>query len=90
MIKPGGDMLVTFLASNPIFDIYESLSKNKRWKPYVSNFKKFVSPYQESKHPVEELEEHLTKVGFNIHLCKIEERLYIYPNIAVLKSKLKI
>lgn len=86
MLKPGGDVLLTFLASNPIFEIYERLSKMGRWQSYMENFKKYVSPYQKSKDPVGELEDILKDVGFDIIICKAEERLYIYPNVAVLKS----
>lgn len=86
MLKPGGDMLLTFLASNPIFEIYESLSKKGRWENYMENYKKYISPYQYSENPDKELQEILKSVGFEIHLCKVEERIYIYPNVAVLKS----
>lgn len=87
MLKPGGDFLLTFLASNPIFEIYETLSKKGRWESYMENFKKYVSPYQKSKDPVGELETILKDVGYEILLCKAEERIYVYPNVTVLKSK---
>ncbi|KAK4886611.1 hypothetical protein RN001_002882 [Aquatica leii] len=86
MLKPGGDVLLTFLASNPIFEIYESLSKKGRWESYMENFKNYVSPYQYSEDPGKELEDILKEVGFEINLCKVDERIYIYPNVAVLKK----
>ncbi|KAF5274249.1 hypothetical protein FQR65_LT04367 [Abscondita terminalis] len=87
MLRPGGDVLLTFLASNPIFEIYESLSKKGRWESYMENFKNYVSPYQYSDDPGKELENILKEVGFEIHVCKVDERIYVYPNVAVLKSK---
>lgn len=86
MLRPGGDMLLTFLASNPIFEIYESLSKSGRWESYMENFKNYVSPYQYSSNPDEELKVLLDEVGFQTEVCKVEERIYVYPNAAVLKS----
>jgi len=88
MLKPGGDILVTFLATNPIFDIYESLSKNGRWESYMENFKKYVSPYQNSENPETELEKLLKDVGFEVEVCKVEPRIYVYPNVAVLKKSI--
>ncbi|KAF5287214.1 hypothetical protein FQA39_LY15991 [Lamprigera yunnana] len=86
MLKPGGDALLTFLASNPIFEIYESLSKTGRWEVYMENFSNYVSPYQYSNNPCKDLEDILKDVGFDIQLCKVDERIYIYPNVAVLKK----
>ncbi|KAF2903031.1 hypothetical protein ILUMI_03149 [Ignelater luminosus] len=86
MLRPGGDMLLTFLASNPIFEIYESLSKSGRWESYMENFKNYVSPYQYSSNPDKELKELLEEVGFQTQVCKVEERIYVYPNAAVLKK----
>ncbi|KAK5643228.1 hypothetical protein RI129_007073 [Pyrocoelia pectoralis] len=88
MLKEGGDVLLTFLANNPIFEIYQSLSKKGRWESYMENVKNYVSPYQYSENPDKQLEEVLIDVGFDIDVCKTEDRIYVYPNVAVLKKSI--
>ncbi|XP_044254916.1 juvenile hormone acid O-methyltransferase-like [Tribolium madens] len=86
MLKPGGEMLLTFLASNPIYDIYEGMAKSNKWGPYMNNLKKYISPYHHSDDPETELENLLKKEGFITHLCRVENRLYTFPNFSVLSK----
>lgn len=86
MLKPGGEMLLAFLASNPIYDIYEGMAKSNKWEPYMNNLKKYISPYHHSEDPETELENLLKKEGFITHLCRVESRSYTFPNFSVLSS----
>lgn len=87
VLKPGGDMLISFLATNPIFTIYENMSKNNKWKPYMQNIKRYISPYHHSENPVQEFSEIVVDTGFECHLCKTIDRSYTFPNFTVLKRK---
>lgn len=87
LLKPGGDMLLAFLASNPVYDIYENMAKTKKWFPYMKNYKKYVSPYHYSKDPEFEMETLLKNQGFQTHLCKVENRSYVYPSFNILSSE---
>ncbi|RZC33710.1 uncharacterized protein BDFB_004499 [Asbolus verrucosus] len=86
MLKPGGDMLLTFLARNPIYDIYENMAKSNKWAPYMNNIKKYISPYHHLDNPENELENFLKKEGFISHLCRVEERSYTFPSFSVLSK----
>lgn len=86
MLTPGGDMLLAFLASNPIYDIYENMAKSNKWAPYMHNVKKYISPYHHSEHPENELEDILKKEGFVSHLCRVEDRTYTFPSFQILSS----
>lgn len=40
LLKPGGDMLVLFSLSNPIFENYKELAENSPWSGYLSDLEK--------------------------------------------------
>lgn len=87
ILKPGGDMLISFLATNPIYTIYENMSKCNKWKPYMQNIKRYISPYHRSENPAKEFSGILADTGFDCHLCKTIDRSYTFPNFTVLKRK---
>lgn len=35
ILKPGGDILLVFLASNPIFTMYERMAERTEWAEYM-------------------------------------------------------
>lgn len=86
MLKPGGEILLTFLANNPIYDIYETMAKSNKWAQYMTNVNKYISPYHHFEEPETELENILKKEGFIVHLCRAEKRAYTFPNFTVLAS----
>lgn len=87
MLKPGGDMLLTFLAYHPLYEIYENMGKNNKWSKYMQNLKQFVTPLQNLEHPEKYYDKLLRKIGFNVHLCKTDNRKYTYANLEVLRSE---
>lgn len=87
LLKPGGDFLITFLANNPIFYIYETISKLPKWKTYMSDVERFVSPFQHSKRPDDDLKKLLESIGFRVKLCKLETRTYVFEGLQAWKSK---
>lgn len=86
MLKPGGDMLLSFLASNPVFNIYEKMSQNLKWKPYMKYMKQYLSPFHNSKNPEEDMEKILSEIGFVSRFCRVQERTFTFRNLEVLKS----
>ncbi|XP_044748962.1 juvenile hormone acid O-methyltransferase-like [Coccinella septempunctata] len=89
MLKPEGQILLTFLAKNPIYDIYEEMSKMEKWAKYKKDYRKFVSPYHNSPDPEEEVRTILKKVGFHVTICRSERRCYSFPNLATLNGSVK-
>ncbi|XP_017772157.1 PREDICTED: juvenile hormone acid O-methyltransferase-like [Nicrophorus vespilloides] len=86
LLKPGGDVLLTFLANNPIFHIYEVMAKNPKWSHYMKNYELFISPYQHCEDPEKVFETMLIEEGFSVHQCKVVERNYTFPDMNVLKK----
>lgn len=87
MLKPGGDMLLAFLASSPIFSIYETMARTKRWSKYMQNVEGYITPFQHSKNPREEYEQIMAQIGFKSIFCRVEDREFTYNNAAALQSK---
>ncbi|XP_038118763.1 juvenile hormone acid O-methyltransferase [Culex quinquefasciatus] len=85
LLRAEGDCLLTFLARNPIFDIYYQLSKTDKWKKYMSDVDRFISPYQYCENPSEEIGKILSSVGFNKYKIQIMDRIYEYKGIDSLK-----
>lgn len=80
-------MLLTFLATNPIFDIYENLSKYETWSKYMTDVDQFVSPYHHSKDPEAVYANILREAGFNVGTCKIVDRIFTFTDVGVWRSK---
>lgn len=78
---------MTFLASNPIYEIYEALQRNNKWAKYMATLQDHVAPYQNSENPEREYDDLLKKVGFSVKLCKVVEKSFVYPNLPALKSR---
>ncbi|XP_060530778.1 juvenile hormone acid O-methyltransferase [Cylas formicarius] len=76
MLRPGGDVLLSFLGNHPLYDIYENLSKKIQWAPYF--LKDFVSPYHHSKRPEEDVNIFMRQSGFIGCNCVVETRRFVF------------
>lgn len=85
MLRNDGDILLTFLASNPIYDVYRNMAKRKKWKQYSGH--DFIGPYHGLKDPEKQLRKILIDCGFDIHVCITEDRTYMFPNMDIWRSK---
>ncbi|XP_053684589.1 juvenile hormone acid O-methyltransferase [Sabethes cyaneus] len=86
LLKTGGDCLLAFLARNPIFDIYDQLSRYPKWAEYLKDVDKYTSPYQYCENPAGEIEEILSSVGFTEYQIQIMDKLYVYEGVDSLKK----
>ncbi|KAK9885660.1 hypothetical protein WA026_012423 [Henosepilachna vigintioctopunctata] len=89
MLRPDGYVLFTFLAKNPIFDIYEEMAKMEKWRSYMKDYEKYISPYHFSSEPTEELNDLLIKLGFHVKICEMTKRSYTFPNLKTLHECVK-
>lgn len=85
MLKPEGDILLTFLASNPIYDVYRNMAKHKKWKQYSKT--DLIAPYHGSDEPEKQLRKILLDAGFDVLVCHVEKRTYMFPNMDIWRSK---
>ncbi|CAB3362193.1 Hypothetical predicted protein [Cloeon dipterum] len=89
LLLPGGELLVVFLASAPLFTIYERLAKDSTWSRYMKDVSKFVSPYQHVANPEDELKSHLLDSGLQVKDCKCILQHFSYPSAVALKNAIK-
>lgn len=87
LLKPNGDLLVVFLAQNPIFEIYKQMSLSKKWSKYMTDVDLFISPYQNSKNPADQFGKLLNSMGFTEYSVEIREKLFVFEGIDLLKSR---
>lgn len=87
LLKPDGDMLLVFLAQNPIFEIYKQMSQSKKWSKYMTDVDRFISPYQYSKNPADQFGKLLYSNGFTEYSVEIREKFFVFEGIDLLKSR---
>ncbi|XP_044736214.1 juvenile hormone acid O-methyltransferase-like [Chrysoperla carnea] len=81
LLKSNGDMLVSYVASSPVFSIYETLSKLDKWKSYMLDYTKYICPYHNNLNTEEDLTKLLESIGFEVVICKCEKRQFVYKDL---------
>ncbi|XP_017056398.1 juvenile hormone acid O-methyltransferase [Drosophila ficusphila] len=90
LLKPeGGDCLLAFLASNPVYEVYKLLKMNEKWSAYMQDVDQFISPLHYSTNPGEEFSQLLNKVGFIQHNVEIRNEVFVYEGVRTLKDNVK-
>lgn len=84
----GGDCLLVFLAANPIFDVYKLLSKSNKWSVYMKDVNHYISPLHYSNDPKQEFSAMLKEVGFSDICVELQNKVYVYEGLEILKGKL--
>lgn len=87
MLKPKGICLLTFLVSNPIFDIYMELSKTIKYTKYMYDVENYISPYHFEDQPEKLFKKYLEEAGLKEFHVEIKENLFVYEDISHLKCK---
>lgn len=63
ILKPGGNSLFLLVVDTPIYDAFNQLSKEGKYKNYLNN--NFVSPYHGLTYPIIKMETLLRIAGFS-------------------------
>ncbi|CAH4029300.1 unnamed protein product [Pieris brassicae] len=71
-----------------LFDAYRNLAKVEKWKPWLIDVERYISPYHDSQDSRKEMEHLLGKVGFTV--TKLEHKILVhdFENQENLKSAL--
>ncbi|EDV94172.1 juvenile hormone acid O-methyltransferase [Drosophila grimshawi] len=85
----GGDCLLVFLASNPVFEVYKVLHANKKWAHYMQDVDQFISPLHYSTNPVEQFTQLLSEAGFIHHNVELRSEVFVYEGVNTLKDNVK-
>ncbi|KAH8413227.1 hypothetical protein KR009_009057 [Drosophila setifemur] len=90
LLRPeGGDCLLAFLASNPVYEVYKLLKLNEKWSSYMQDAEEFISPLHYSLNPGEEFCQLLKEVGFVHHNVEIRNEVFVYEGVRTLKDNVK-
>lgn len=66
------------------------MARSPKWYKYMLDVNKFISPYQHSPDPIAEINDYLDENMFSeTRIVEVKDRLYIYPDLAILKSSVK-
>ncbi|EDW77852.1 uncharacterized protein Dwil_GK24707 [Drosophila willistoni] len=85
----GGDCLLVFLASNPVYEVYKILRTQSKWSAYMHDVERFISPLHYSSNPGEEFSELLNEVGFVQHNVEVRNEVFVYEGVRTLKNNFK-
>lgn len=88
MLKPNGGALLCFLAEHPFMEVNEIVLKNDKWKKYQNNLNTRTFVNQNLINLQEDLKELLNEIGFDVRICKIEDRICEFSGEDQLRSKL--
>uniref|UniRef100_A0A336MDP8 CSON015553 protein n=1 Tax=Culicoides sonorensis TaxID=179676 RepID=A0A336MDP8_CULSO len=84
LLKPGGDLLATFVASTTSFYMYEQI--HEKWNLYMHDYKKFIGPYHHSDDPAAEVRKILHTVGFHEYKVEIKYQEQVVKSADDLKT----
>ncbi|XP_072747973.1 juvenile hormone acid O-methyltransferase-like [Anoplolepis gracilipes] len=76
IIRPNGNMLLMFAASQDIFEVIKILAQDNCFASYIQDVRKYISPFNDSACPRKELRKLLKSIGFEIYHCSLREMTY--------------
>jgi juvenile hormone acid methyltransferase len=89
LLNNDGDCLLVLLAKNPIFEIYDQMSRMWKWESYMRDVSKYISPYQFSQNPAKEFSQTISDAGFSNFEIDIREKVFIFSGMDNLKKSVQ-
>lgn len=80
LLKPGGKCLLSIIVDAPYYPTYKSLSKEEKWKDYLENMKKVLSPYHFLDDACHEMEKYLRMSEFSKFEVTLREDTEFYED----------
>ncbi|XP_005179568.1 juvenile hormone acid O-methyltransferase-like [Musca domestica] len=87
--REGGDCLLVFLASNPIYDAYMMTSRINKWSKYMFDVESKISPLQYVENPDQKFAEIMSEVGFSQFEVKLLHKNFEYDNFEVYRANMR-
>ncbi|CAH2076689.1 unnamed protein product, partial [Iphiclides podalirius] len=86
LLIKGGDCLLIFLGHMPVFDVYRILARSNRWRPWLKDVDRFVSPYHDTQEPEKKIKVMMEAIGFHNVEVKRKERSFTYDSVEAVKK----
>ncbi|KAF5298821.1 hypothetical protein FQA39_LY19207 [Lamprigera yunnana] len=78
MLKPGGNVLLNFMANRVFMDIYKRMAEMTEWKIHFQKLKEIEPPTEYCDNSKIYYEGLLREIGFEPHLCFETKKIYVY------------
>lgn len=79
--------MMVFVANSYVYDVVTEMSRNEKYKSYLSADKLIYCRYSYEKDPVDSFRTKLKHAGFQILNIELQKKIYIHPNLEHLESK---
>ncbi|KAF5290684.1 hypothetical protein FQR65_LT01974 [Abscondita terminalis] len=71
IMKPGGDLLVNYVAKSELYEVYRKVWRKSIYAEHIKDFSGMQPYFQRCSNPVEKLKSLLEEVGFDVRLCEL-------------------
>ncbi|KAF5299214.1 hypothetical protein FQA39_LY02387 [Lamprigera yunnana] len=78
ILKPGGNLLLSCISDCMFYNIFKSMAEDEKWKMYCKNVKNVVPLTHLCDGVQSYFENQLKEVGFEVHLCLVENKVISY------------
>ncbi|XP_045487339.1 juvenile hormone acid O-methyltransferase-like isoform X2 [Pieris rapae] len=89
LLQDGGDCLATFVGQAVFYDAIRELAKRKKWKTWLKDAEKIISPYHDSSNPEQQLREMLDKIGFSYIEIQYKRLSFEYESSELFQEAIK-
>ncbi|CAH4029299.1 unnamed protein product [Pieris brassicae] len=89
LLQKDGDCLATFVGQAVFYDALRELAKRKKWKIWLKDTEKFISPYHDSSNPEKQLREMLDKIGFSFIEIHYKRLSFEYESAELFQEAIK-
>ncbi|XP_047513731.1 juvenile hormone acid O-methyltransferase-like isoform X1 [Pieris napi] len=86
ILRDDGSGFVIIAEKTSLYDAYRSLAKAEKWKPWVTDVERYISPYHDNQDSLKELHQLLGKIGFTITKSEDKIIFHEYGNLENLKD----
>ncbi|CAH4029307.1 unnamed protein product [Pieris brassicae] len=76
ILKDQGSCFAIIVEKFTLFDAYRNLANTEKWKQWVIDVEKYISPYHDSQDSLKEMQHLLGKIGFTIK--KLEHKTIVH------------
>ncbi|XP_047513709.1 juvenile hormone acid O-methyltransferase-like [Pieris napi] len=80
ILRDQGSCFAIVAEKASLFDAYRSLAKAEKWKTWVTDVERYISPYHDSQDSLKEMQQLLGKIGFTITKLEVKIVNHVYES----------
>ncbi|XP_045528885.1 juvenile hormone acid O-methyltransferase-like [Pieris brassicae] len=86
ILRDDGSCFGIVVGKTSLYDAYRTLAKTEKWKPWVIDVEKYISPYHDSQDSLKEMQQLLGKIRFTTTKLEHKKIFHEYENLEKLKG----